>query len=131
MVDCSYWLQWAKSLPSVPEPRPHPDPAVLERFRLVIQSPETDGPDEQMNAFGVSVWDKVEEQYGRYVPGVEGEQCIEWISVKDRDTVVALILDGLHRYRLTDRVKIICSEPDPDNWQRDRDITVWPQEGTA
>jgi hypothetical protein len=129
--DSTCWLEWANGLPKVPEARPLPDPAVLERFCLVIQSPWTDGPDEQMEAFEESVWDKVQAQYGRYVPGVGEEQYMEWVSVKHRDTVVALVLDGLCRYKLMDRVKVVCSEPDPDDWQRDRNVTVWPTGGAA
>jgi hypothetical protein len=89
--DYSFWLQWAKGLPDVPAVQAPPDPQVLERFCLIIQDSEADGPDEQMDAFEETVW------------------------------------DGLRRYRLMDRVKVICTEPDPDNWQRNRDVTVWPQ----
>src|SRR5258708_7320757 len=84
-----------------------------------------------MDAFDERVWDKVGEQYERHVPNVGEERAIEWISVEHRDTVVALVLEGLRRYELLDRVKVICSEPDPDNWQRDRDVTVWPQGGAG
>src|SRR5262249_39490116 len=104
---------------------------VLERFGLVLQFPETGEADEQTVSFGEDVWDKVQEQYGRYVPGVGEEQYIEWISVKQRDTVVALVLDGLRRYGLMDGAKVICSEPDPDDWQRDRDVVLWPPKGAA
>jgi hypothetical protein len=130
-VDHTLWLEWANGLPEVPAELPQPDPAALERFCLVLQYPDTDGPDEQLEGFEETVWDKVLEQYGRSLPGVGEVQYIEWVSVKHRDAVVALILDGIRRYGLTDRVKVICSEPDLYDWQRDRDVTVWPQEGAA
>jgi hypothetical protein len=88
---------------------------------------EATGADEQIEAFEDNIWDKVQEQYGRLLPGVEDEQFIEWVSVKERDTVVALILEGLRRYGLMDRVKVICNGPDRDDWQRDHDVPVWPQ----
>jgi hypothetical protein len=128
--DYSAWLEWAKGLPEVPGARHDPDPSVLERFSLV-QCCDTCEPDEQLDAFDEQVWDKVGEHYGRHAPNVGDERVIERISVAHRDTVIALVLDGLRRYGLMDRVKVICSEPDPDDWHRDRDVTVWPREGDA
>jgi hypothetical protein len=130
-VDYSFWLEWAKGLPEVPEVQPHPDPGALERFCLVMQYLDTEELDEQMEGFYDNIWDKVEEQYGRYRHGVEKERYIEWISVNHRDAVVALVLDGLRRHELKDRVTIIRSAPDPNDWQRDRDVTLWPQKGAA
>jgi hypothetical protein len=126
--DYSVWLEWAKGLPDVPDEQPDRDPTVLERFSLVIQCDETGAPDEQVEAFFEGVWDKVAEQYGRHVAGVGWGDSIEWISVKHREAVVALVLDGLRRYGLMDdRITVIRCEHDPDDWQRDRALTVWPQ----
>jgi hypothetical protein len=131
VVDDSVWLAWAKGLPEVPDDHPRPDPKVLERFSLVLQDNGTDATEEPLEAFFEGVWDKVAGQYGRYVEGVGADECIEWIAVKHWDTVVALVLDGLRRYGLMDRYTVIRSEPDPADWQRDRNITVWPQGGAA
>jgi hypothetical protein len=101
----------------VPETQPHPDPGVLERLCLVLQHPLTDEPDEQMKAFQQKVWGMVQEHYGRFVAGWgEDEQVIEAVSSKHRDTAIALVLDGLRRYGLIDRAKVICTEPDPNDW---------------
>jgi hypothetical protein len=81
-----------------------------------------------MEEFEDGVWDKVRQEYGRCEDGLGCPYLdIEWVLVKYRDSVVAQVLDGLRRYRLTDRVKLICSEPDPNDWQRDRAIAIWPQ----
>src|SRR5262249_4726562 len=130
-VDYSFWLEWAKGLPDLPEAQPLPDPGVLERICVVIQDLQPDDYDERREAFDDQVWDKVAEQYGRHVPNVGDEQVIEGISVESRATVLALVLDGLSRYELMNQVKVICSEPDPEDWQRDRDGTVWPQVDAA
>jgi hypothetical protein len=130
-LDYSAWLEWAKALPEIAEIQPHSDPSVFERFSLVIQFPESDDLDEQMRAFDDRVWDQLGERYGRRGPAVADQSSIEWIPVKHRDTVVALVRDGLRRYRLTERVKLIYREPDPHDWQRDRDITIWPPGGAA
>jgi hypothetical protein len=129
-VDSSAWLQWAKGLPEVPGAWLDSDPSVLEIFSLV-QCCDTCEPDEQRDAFDEQVWNKVGDQYGRHTRNVGDERVIERIWVAHRDTVIALVLDGLRRYGLMDRVKVICSEPDPNDWHRDRDITVWPREGSA
>jgi hypothetical protein len=128
-LDHSAWLEWAKALPEVADTQPHSDPSVFERFSLVIRYAETDEPDEQMKAFEDRVWDPLLERYGRPGPVVADQSSIEWIPVKHRDTVVGLVRDGLGRYGLSERVKLIYSEPDPHDWQRDRDITIWPPGG--
>jgi hypothetical protein len=125
-LDYLAWLEWAKALPEVADAQPHPDPSVFERFSLVVQYPNTDDPDEQMTAFEDRVWDTLRDLYGRRGPVVGDESSIEWICVKHLDTLVALVRDGLRRYGLTDRVKLIYREPDPNDWQRDRDIAIWP-----
>jgi hypothetical protein len=130
-VDYSFWLEWAKGLPGVPKAPPHPDPGALEHFCLVMQHLDTEEVDEQMDGFYENIWDKVDQQYGGYMDGIGEEHYIEWISVNHRDAVVAFILDGLCRYELTDQVTIICSAPDPKDWQRDRDVTIWPQKAAA
>jgi hypothetical protein len=130
-VDSSFWLEWAKALPDFPIAQPDPDPGALERFHLVMQLLDEREIDEQMDGYYDNIWDKVEEQYGRCRHGIEQERYIEWIPVKHRDAVVALVLEGLRRYELRDRVRIICSAPDPSDWQRDRDVMVWPQQGAA
>jgi hypothetical protein len=84
-----------------------------------------------LNAFWDDVWDKLEEQYGRIPIEAGGGPLIDEILVKHRETVIAVALDGLRRHGLLDRVKVICGEPDPDDWQRDRDVTVWPPGGAA
>jgi len=130
-VDDSFWLEWANSLPGIPEEQPAPDPGVLERLNLVLQSLDT-GEMYDMEPFGDNVWDKVSEEYGRNILiGVGEEQYMERISVDDRDTVVTLIVDGLRKYGAMDRVKVMLSEPDPNDWQRDRDVTIWPKECPA
>jgi hypothetical protein len=129
-VDHSFWLGWGKGLPNVPEEQSPPDLRVLERFCLTIQEPETDDYDPQMNEFEKTVWDKVRQKYGRFEMALGNSYFdIEWVSVMHRDSVVAQVLDGLRRSGLIDRVKLICSEPDPNDWQRDRHIAVWPPEG--
>jgi hypothetical protein len=111
----------------VPAARLPPDSKSLERFSLIVQYADMDELDKQLDGFDEHVWDKVGEQYGRFVvPNLGDERVIEWISVEHRDTVVKLVLDGLRRYELMDRVKVLCSVPDPDDWQRNRDFTVWP-----
>jgi hypothetical protein len=70
----------------------------MESFNLVIRYRCRDAFDEQMEAFEDDVWDRVREQFGRQIEGVGEEQYIEWISAEHRDTVVALVLDGLRRY---------------------------------
>jgi hypothetical protein len=55
------------------------------------------------------------------------ERVVEWISVEHQETVVELILERLRHYKLMDRVKVICSVPDSDDWQRNRDVSVWPR----
>jgi hypothetical protein len=139
--DYSVWLDWAKDLPDLSESPSPPDPGVFERFCLVVRRPDTDDLDERTyDAFEDSVWYKLLEEYGRplhsvieFKPDVNGiileeyiDNNIDWIAVKHRDSAIALVLDGLCRYGLMDRVKLICNEPDPDDWQRDRDVTVWP-----
>jgi len=138
--DYSPWLQWAKDLPDVPDAHTLPDSGVLERFCLTMQEPETDDPDQnrdtdnsdqQMKVFKESVWYKVRKEFGRYEVefGMGTSNLdIESISVRHWDLVVRQALDGLNRFGLRDRVKLICSEPDPDDWQRDRHFTVWPRE---
>jgi hypothetical protein len=126
-VDYSVWLEWAKGLPEVPTARLGPDPKVLETFSLVVQYPDADEPDEQLDGFDEHVWDRVAEQYGRPADNVGDERVIEGISVEYRDTVVAVVLEGLGRYELMGRVKVLCSVPDPADWQRNLDVTVWPQ----
>jgi hypothetical protein len=129
--DYSAWLEWAKALPEIAEIQPYSDPGVFERFSLVLRYAETDDPDEQMKAFDNRVWDQLGARYGRRGPAVADQSSIEWIPVKHRDTVVAFVRDGLRRYGLTERVKLIYREPDPHDWQRDRDITLWPLGGAA
>jgi hypothetical protein len=87
-----------------------------------------DGIDDQLDAFQDEVWDKVQDEYGRWAESVGNEDVIEWIAIKDRPAVLALVLDGLHGHGLTDRITLIRSEPDPHDWQRDRDFTVLPHE---
>jgi hypothetical protein len=129
--DCSAWLEWAKVLPEVADAQPHSDPSVFERFSLVVRYPDSDESDEQMNAFEDGVWDKARELYGRRGPVVGDQSSIEWISVEHRDTVVAFVRDGLRRYGLSDQVKLIHREPDPHDWQRDREIAIEPPGGAA
>jgi hypothetical protein len=128
--DPSFWLEWAKGLPDVPDDPPPADPQVLERFCLSVRWPEADVPDEQIEGFWEGVWDKVEDAYGRCVVGA-ADPCIEGISVKHRAAVLAQVLDGLRQYGLTDRVKLIGSEPDPADWQRDRDVAISPPSAAA
>jgi hypothetical protein len=129
-IDYSVWLEWAKRLPEVPALHPSPDPRVLGRFSLVYQCPSMgeDEPDEQMDGFD-ELWDKVGDQYGRHAQNVGDDRVIEWISDEHRETVVALVLEGLRRFELTDRVKVSCGRPAPDDWQRDRDVAIWPPAG--
>lgn len=130
-IDYSVWLEWAKGLPEGPRAPLPPDPKVLKTFSLVVQYPDVDEPDEQLDGFDEHVWDRVGEQYGRHADNVGYERVIEGISVEYRDTVVAVVLEGLRRYDLLGRVKVICSVADPDDWQRNRDATLWPQGDTA
>jgi hypothetical protein len=132
MVDHSLWLEWGKALPNVPEAHSSPDARVLERFCLTIKESETDESDPQTEGFEESVWDKLRQEYGRYEDGLGcADLDIEWIAVKHRDLVVAQALDGLRRYALTDRVQLVAHAPDPNDWQRDRAIAVWPQGDAA
>ncbi|HEY1378057.1 MAG TPA: hypothetical protein VGF55_14750 [Gemmataceae bacterium] len=96
----------------------------------MFQCPDTGVPSEQMDGFD-DLWDKVGEQYGRHAENVGDERVIEWIPVEHRETVVALVLEGLRRHELMDRVKVMCSLPAQDDWQRNQDVAVWPQEGAA
>ena len=126
-VDDSVWLEWARGLPGISTVQIPPCPRVLERFCLVAVYPDTDVFDEPLEAFD-DLWEEVGEKYGRHAwPNVGDERVIEWTSLNQREALVNLLLEGLRRYGLMDRIKLICSVPDPDNWQRDRDIVVWPR----
>ncbi len=125
-VDDSVWLKWARELPEIPAVQVPADPRMLERFCLVALFPDTNVYDEPLEGFD-DLWGEIGEEYGRHAPNVGHEQVIEWIPVEHRETVVALVLDGLRRYGLMDRIKVSYSVPDPDDWQRDREITVWPR----
>ncbi len=130
-VDNVVWFGWANRLPEASTVPSSPDPKVMERFSLVVQYTEASGDDGRWDDFDEGVWEKVGEHYGRHAPNVENERVIEGIAVEQREAVVARVLDGLRRCELMDRVKVIYSAPDPDDWQRDRDVTVWPQGGAA
>jgi hypothetical protein len=129
-VDHSFWLDWGNRLPGVPEKQSFPDPQVFEAFRLIVRFPGIRDSDEQIEAFEDEVWEKLENEYGRWVCGqvaeVGYERHLEWVSVKQRDFVLRLVLDGLSCHGLAERAMVICSEPDPHDWQRDRNLTVWP-----
>jgi len=120
-VDSSSWVAWARGLPEIA--RTEPDPYALQRFRIVLQGPDTDIPDDPMIAFDTEVWDQLVQLYGRQTPNVGDEMCMESL-LKDRDAIVSTLLDGLRRYQLLERCRLICSEPDPTDWQRDRDQVI-------
>jgi hypothetical protein len=85
--DYSFWRQWAKSLPDIPEVATLPDPRVVERSCLILQYPEANGLDNRLvEAFEDIVWDKVREQYGRYSGRFGDEQYIEWVVGEHRET---------------------------------------------
>jgi hypothetical protein len=125
-VDASVWLEWARDLPGIPTAQIPPNPGMLERFCLVAVYPDTDVFHEPFEGFD-DLWEEIGEGYGRHAPDVGGERVIEYISVDHRETVVGLVLEGLRRYGLMDRIKLICSVPDPNDWHRNRDVIVWPR----
>jgi hypothetical protein len=129
--DPSVWLDWASALPENTPLQPCFDPGLLDRFSLVLRYPETDAIDEQVEAFEKRVWDHLAELYGTRGPNDGDGPSLEGVSVKHRTTVVAHVLDGLRWCGLTDQVKLICRQPDPKDWQRDRDVTLWPPEDQA
>jgi hypothetical protein len=138
--DHSFWLQWAKGLPDAPEAQSLPDPRVFERFCLILRDLGRDAPDEQqVEGFVKSVWDKVRDEYGRHMGigdlcvdmGIGDDLYIDGITVGHRSAVLARVIGGLHWYKLADQVELICSEPDPNDWQRDRNVAVWPPSDTA
>ena len=126
-VDAAVWLRWANRLPEASAIEKSIERKVFERFSLVVQYTEASGADDLLDDFDERVWETVGEQYGRHTPKVENERIIEGIAVEQREAVVAQVLDGVRHCGLMDRIKVIDSAPDPDDWQRDRDVTIWPQ----
>jgi len=122
----SFWLEWAKGLPDFPVEQSTPDSAVMDRFCLVLRYRDTSWPNEQVEAFTEDVWQKGAEKFGVELPGLNGDQFIEGISVTNRNTVLAIVLSGLRQYQLTDRLRLFYREPDPGDWQRSRDVPVSP-----
>jgi hypothetical protein len=126
-INHSFWLDWANKLPECPEAPPPGDSIPLERFSLIAQDPEIEELHETISCFFENVWDKTLTQYGRDIGGFNAERFIEWISIKDRDEVVSIVLDGLSRYGLQAQVRVRCSRPDVNDWQRDCDMPISPQ----
>lgn len=129
-IDYSVWLRWAKELPEGPAAQSDLERSEVQRFVLVLQIRwEDDHEEEEIEAFESQVWDKVAEQYGGTIRCDSGEELTAGIAVEHSATVLSLVLEGIKQYKLMDRVKLIWSVPDPEDWHRDRDVIVWPLDG--